>query len=408
MPTVYTYTGKTKQGEAKKGEITANTLEEAKGQLAGQGILGVAVQEKKDWKNLEISFGGNSVTDKEVVIFTRQFATMINSGLPLIQCLDILASSITAENKFFGKSISEIKVSVEGGSTFADSLKKHTKIFDDLYTNMVAAGEAGGLLDTILGRLATHMEKAMKLKGQIKRATIYPMAIVIVAVVVISALMIFVIPTFAKMFADLSGGKAGLPWPTELVIGVSNFMQTYWYVIFGGAYGLLRLFKYYYSTPKGNVQIDALALKAPLMGDLIRKASVARFARTLGTLISSGVPILEGLNIVARTSGNKIVEQAILSARASISEGKTVADPLAKSGVFPSMVTQMIAVGEATGALDAMLGKIADFYDDEVDAAVEALTAAMEPAIMMILGPIIGFVVVAMYLPIFKMASAMG
>lgn len=408
MPTVYTYTGKTKQGEVKKGEITANTLEEAKGQLSGQGISGVALQEKKDWKNFEISFGGSSVTDKEIVIFTRQFATMINSGLPLIQCLDILATSITLENKFFGKSISEIKMSVEGGSTFADSLKKHTKIFDDLYTNMVAAGEAGGLLDTILTRLAAHMEKAMKLKGQIKRATIYPAAIVIVAVVVISALMIFVIPTFAKMFADLSGGKTGLPWPTELVIGISDFMQTYWYILFGGAYGALRLFKYYYSTPKGNVQIDRLALKIPLMGDLIRKASVARFARTLGTLISSGVPILEGLNIVARTSGNKIVEQAIMSARSSISEGKTVADPLAKSGVFPSMVTQMIAVGEATGALDAMLGKIADFYDDEVDAAVEALTAAMEPAIMMVLGPIIGFVVVAMYLPIFKMASAMG
>jgi len=250
--------------------------------------------------------------------------------------------------------------------------------------------------------------KAIKLKGQIKRATIYPTAIIIVAVVVISALLIFVIPTFAKMFADLSGGKTGLPWPTELVINISNFMQNYWYIIFGGMYGLLRVFKWYYGTPKGNVQIDALALKLPLMGDLIRKASVARFSRTLGTLIASGVPILEGLIIVAKTSGNKVVEQAIMSARSSISEGKTVAEPLAKSGVFPSMVTQMIAVGEATGALDAMLAKIADFYDDEVDAAVEALTAAMEPAIMMILGPIIGFVVIAMYLPIFEMASAMG
>jgi type IV pilus assembly protein PilC len=408
MPTTYTYSGKTKQGEVKKGEITANSLEEAKGQLAGQGISGVSLQEKKDWKNLEISFGGGSVEDKDIVVFTRQFATMINSGLPLIQCLDILASSVALENKTFGKAISEIKMSVEGGSTFADSLKKHPKIFDELYTNMVAAGEAGGLLDTILQRLATHMEKAIKLKGQIKRATIYPTAIIIVAIVVISALLIFVIPTFAKMFSDLSGGKSGLPWPTELVIGVSEFMQHYWYVIFGAGYGLLRAFKWYYGTPKGNVQIDALALKLPLMGDLIRKASVARFSRTLGTLISSGVPILEGLNIVAKTSGNKIVEQAILSARSSISEGKTVSEPLAKSGVFPSMVTQMISVGEATGALDAMLTKIADFYDDEVDAAVEALTAAMEPAIMMILGPIIGFVVVAMYLPIFKMASAMG
>ncbi len=408
MPTTYSYSGKTKAGEAKKGEITANSLEEAKGQLAGQGIVGVTVQEKKDWKNLEISFGGSTVSDKDIVVFTRQFATMINSGLPLIQCLDILATSISQENKTFGKAISEIKISVEGGATFADSLKKHPKIFDELYTNMVAAGEAGGLLDTILQRLAAHMEKAIKLKGQIKRATIYPTAIIIVAVVVISALLIFVIPTFAKMFADLSGGKTGLPWPTELVINISEFMQNYWYIIFGGAYGFLRLFKWYYATPKGNVQIDALALKLPLMGDLIRKASVARFSRTLGTLIASGVPILEGLIIVAKTSGNKIVEQAIMSARSSISEGKTVSEPLAKSGVFPSMVTQMIAVGEATGALDAMLAKIADFYDDEVDAAVEALTAAMEPAIMMVLGPIIGFVVIAMYLPIFKMASAMG
>lgn len=407
MPTVYTYSAKTRTGEAKKGEITANTLEEAKGQLAGQGLVGITIQEKRDWKNLEISFGGSKVTDKEIVVFTRQFATMINSGLPLIQCLDILGSSVSQENKAFGRVITEIKVSVEGGSTFADSLKKHPKIFDELYTNMVAAGEAGGLLDTILTRLATHMEKAIALKGQIKRATIYPTAIIIVAIVVISALMIFVIPTFAKMFADLSGGKAGLPWPTQFVIDASAFMQEYWYIIFGGMYGAFRAFKWYYKTPNGNVQIDRLALKLPLMGNLIRKTSVARFSRTLGTLISSGVPILEGLNIVAKTSGNKIVEQAILTARASIAEGKTVADPLAKSGVFPTMVTQMIAVGEATGALDAMLTKIADFYDEEVDAAVEALTAAMEPAIMMILGPIIGFIVIAMYLPIFKMAGAL-
>lgn len=407
MPTVYTYSAKTRTGETKKGEITANTLEEAKGQLAGQGLVGITIQEKKDWKNIEISFGGKKVTDKEIVVFTRQFATMINSGLPLIQCLDILGSSVSQENKVFGKVIMEIKASVEGGSTFADSLKKHPKIFDELYTNMVAAGEAGGLLDTILTRLATHMEKSIALKGQIKRATIYPTAIIIVAIAVISALMIFVIPTFAKMFADLSGGKAGLPWPTQLVIDISAFMQEYWYIIFGAMYGAYRAFKWYYKTPNGNVQIDRLALKLPLMGNLIRKTSVARFSRTLGTLISSGVPILEGLNIVAKTSGNKIVEQAILSARSSIAEGKTVADPLAKSGVFPTMVTQMIAVGEATGALDAMLTKIADFYDEEVDAAVEAMTAAMEPAIMMILGPIIGFIVVAMYLPIFKMAGAL-
>jgi type IV pilus assembly protein PilC len=407
MPTVYTYSGKTKGGDAKKGEITANSLEDARGQLAGQGIVGASIKEKKDWMNLDISFG-TGVTDKEVVIFTRQFATMINSGLPLIQCLDILASAVMLENKVFGKAIGEIKSSVEGGNTFADSLKKHVTIFDELYTNMVAAGEAGGLLDTILGRLAAHMEKAMKLKAQIKSAMVYPAAIMGVAVVVISVLMIFVIPIFAKMFMDLSGGKAGLPGPTQIVIDASNFMQSYWYLIFGGAYGLLRLFKWYYKTPGGRYQMDKLALKLPVMGDLIRKASVAKFTRTLGTLIASGVPILEGLNIVAKTSGTRIVENAIMAARSSISEGKTVADPLAKSGVFPSMVTQMIAVGEATGALDAMLAKIADFYDDEVDSAVGALTALLEPMMMVFLGVVVGFIVIAMYLPIFKMASAMG
>jgi len=404
----FNYVAKTKQGSEKKGAVEAKSIDEAKAQLTGQGLTVTTLQEKKGFDIGALLSGGGSASDQDLVVFTRQFATMINSGLPLIQCLDILGSSIALENKFFGKTITEIKISVEGGSTFADSLKKHPRIFDELYTNMVAAGEAGGLLDTILGRLATHMEKAIKLKGQIKRATIYPAAIVIVAAVVISVLMIFVIPIFAKMFADLSGGKQGLPLPTEIVIGISNFMQSFWYLIFGGIFGLYKAFKWYYATAKGRVQIDAMALKAPLMGNLIRKAAVAKFTRTLGTLISSGVPILEGLNIVARTAGNKIVESSILAARASISEGKTLSEPLAKSGVFPSMVTQMIAVGEATGALDAMLGRIADFYDDEVDAAVEALTAAMEPAIMMVLGPIIGFVVIAMYLPIFKMASAIG
>jgi type IV pilus assembly protein PilC len=406
MPTVYTYSGKTKKGEVKKGEVSANSLEDAKNQLAGQGITPTNLQEKKGFDFGSLLGGG--VTDKDIVIFTRQFATMINSGLPLIQCLDILASAISLENKTFGKAITEIKGSVEGGATFADALKKHPKVFDDLYTNMVAAGEAGGLLDTILQRLAKHMEKAMKLKAQIKSAMVYPAAILGVAGIVISVLMIFVIPIFAKMFADLSGGKTALPTPTQIVIDVSNFMQSYWWVIGGVAYGALQAFKAYYKTPKGRLQMDIVALKLPVMGDLIRKASVAKFTRTLGTLISSGVPILEGLNIVARTSGNKVVENAIMSARSSISEGKTVAEPLAKSGVFPSMVTQMIAVGEATGALDAMLSKIADFYDDEVDTAVEALTSLLEPMMMVFLGVVIGFIVIAMYLPIFKMASAIG
>jgi type IV pilus assembly protein PilC len=401
----FTYVGKTKQGAEKKGEISAKTLEEAKGQLLAQGISLTTLQEKKGFDLAAFSIGGG-ITDKDIVVFTRQFATMINSGLPLIQCLDILATQ--SENKIFGKAIGEIKIAVEGGSTFADALKKHPKIFNDLYVNMVHAGETGGLLDTILQRLAKHIEKAMKLKARIKSAMVYPAAILGVATIVIAVLMIFVIPIFAKMFSEMSGGKMGLPAPTQIVIDVSNFMQSYWYIFLAGVFGFLTALRKYYQTPKGRLQLDTLALKLPVAGDLIRKASVAQFTRTLGTLISSGVPILEGLNIVAKTAGNKVVENAIMSARASISEGKTVAEPLAKSGVFPSMVTHMISVGEATGALDAMLGKIADFYDDEVDAAVEALTALLEPIMMVFLGTVIGFIVIAMYLPIFKMASAIG
>ncbi len=401
----FTYAGKTKQGADKKGEISAKSLEEAKGQLTGQGITLTSLQEKKGFDLAALSFGGG-VTDKDIVVFTRQFATMINSGLPLIQCLDILATQ--SENKILGKAVGEIKITVEGGSTFADALKKHPKVFNDLYVNMVHAGETGGLLDTILQRLAKHIEKAMKLKSRIKAAMVYPAAILGVAVIVISVLMIFVIPIFAKMFLEMSGGKVGLPTPTQIVIDISTFMQNWWYIMVAGAFGFLAALKKYYQTPKGRLQLDTLALKLPVAGDLIRKASVAQFTRTLGTLISSGVPILEGLSIVAKTSGNKVVENAIMSARASISEGKTVAEPLAKSGVFPAMVTHMISVGEATGALDAMLGKIADFYDDEVDAAVDALTALLEPIMMVFLGTVIGFIVIAMYLPIFKMASAIG
>ena len=295
---------------------------------------------------------------------------------------------------------------MEAGSTFADALKKHPKIFDELYVNLVHAGEVGGLLDTILGRLAKHIEKAMKLKSQIKSAMVYPSAIMGVAVIVISVLMIFVIPIFARMFLEMSGGKVGLPFATQLVIDVSNFMKSNILFLIMGAAALVYAIKRYYATPKGRLVMDRMFLKLPVMGDLIRKAAVAKFTRTLGTLITSGVPILEGLTITSKTAGNKVVEGAILMARQSISEGKTVAEPLAKSGVFPSMVTHMISVGEATGALDAMLGKIADFYDEEVDASVAALTALLEPMMMVFLGTIIGFIVIAMYLPIFKMAAA--
>ncbi|OLB04575.1 MAG: pilus assembly protein PilC [Nitrospirae bacterium 13_2_20CM_62_7] len=401
----FTYVGKTKQGAVRKGDLTAKTREEAAEQLRRQNVIVSSLLEVKAPEGIlqRLSLGGG-VGDKEIAVFTRQFATMINAGLPLVQCLEILSTQ--TENKIFAKAIAEIKFDVEAGSTFADALKKHPKIFDELYVNLVHAGEVGGLLDTILGRLAKHIEKAMKLKSQIKSAMVYPSAIMGVAVIVISVLMIFVIPIFARMFLEMSGGKVGLPFATQVVIDVSNFMKSNILFLIMGAAALVYAIKRYYATPKGRLVMDRMFLKLPVMGDLIRKAAVAKFTRTLGTLITSGVPILEGLTITSKTAGNKVVEGAILMARQSISEGKTVAEPLAKSGVFPSMVTHMISVGEATGALDAMLGKIADFYDEEVDASVAALTALLEPMMMVFLGTIIGFIVIAMYLPIFKMAAA--
>ncbi|MFO0774603.1 MAG: type II secretion system F family protein [Nitrospiraceae bacterium] len=398
----FTYVGRTRQGAVKKGEVSAKSKEDAVEQLKKQSLTITTLEEKPGSK---FGFGGG-VGDKDIVVFTRQFGTMINAGLPLVQCLDILANQ--AENKALGKAVGETKIAVEGGATLADALRKHPKVFDELYCNMIHAGEMGGLLDTILGRLSKHIEKAMKLKGQIKSAMVYPSAIIGVAVIVISVLMIWVIPIFAKMFTELSGGKMGLPGPTQLVINVSNFMQSYFLLIIAAISGLVWSIKKYYKTPGGKLLIDKMLLKAPIVGDLIRKASTAKFTRTLGTLIASGVPLLEALTICAKTSGNKVIELALLDARVSISGGKTIAEPLQKSNVFPKMVTQMIAVGESTGALDNMLGKIADFYEEEVDQAVAALTSLLEPLMMVFLGTIIGFIVVAMYLPIFTMASAIG
>ena len=401
---VFTYVGRTAQGVTRKGEVTAKTKDEAAAQLRQQRIVASSLQEKTEGGRF--GFGGESVTDRDVVVFTRQFGTMINAGLPLIQCLEILSTQ--CENKAFGKVIGEIKSDVESGSTFADAIKKKPNAFDELYANMIHAGEIGGMLDTVLVRLAVHMEKAMKLKAQIKSAMVYPAAILGVSVIVISVLMVWVIPIFAKMFLEMSGGKTGLPGPTQLVIDASDFMQAnIVYLVIAGAAGVTGV-KKYYATPKGRYNMDKWALKVPVMGDLIRKASVAKFTRTLGTLIASGVPILEGLSITAKTSGNKVVEEVIVGARSSISEGKTVAEPLSKSDVFPKMVIHMISVGESTGALDAMLNKIADFYDEEVDAAVASLTALLEPMMMVFLGTVIGFIVIAMYLPIFKMASVVG
>jgi type IV pilus assembly protein PilC len=402
----FAYVGKTRQGSVKKGEVAAKTRDEAFEQLRKQQVVVTSLQEKAASEGLfKLKFGGG-VSDKDIVVFTRQFATMINAGLPLIQCLEILSTQ--SENKTLGKTIGEVKINVESGSTFADALKKHPKVFDELYVNMVHAGEIGGLLDTILVRLAKHIEKAMKLKNQIKSAMVYPSAIIGVAVIVITILMIWVIPIFAKMFTEMSGGKVGLPAMTQFVIDLSNFMQSYIIYMALAAGGVLYGIKRYYATPSGRLVMDRLFLRLPIIGDLIRKASVAKFTRTLGTLITSGVPIMEGLMITAKTSGNKVVEEAILSARQSISGGKTLADPLSKNDVFPKMVTHMISVGESTGALDAMLGKIADFYDDEVDQVVAALTSLLEPIMMVFLGTVIGFIVIAMYLPIFKMASVVG
>jgi type IV pilus assembly protein PilC len=401
----FAYVGRSKAGSVKKGELVAKSRDEAVEQLRKQNVVVTSLEEKSGAGGFSFSLG-SGVTDKDLVVFTRQFGTMINAGLPLIQCLEILSTQ--SENAALRKAVAETKLQVEGGSTFSDALRKHPKIFDDLYVNMVHAGEVGGLLDTILGRLSKHIEKAMKLKGQIKSAMVYPAAICGIAVIVITVLMIWVIPVFEKMFKEMSGGKMALPGPTQLVIDMSNFVQGNWYIILGVIVGAVVGLKKYYATEKGRLAIDKLLLKLPVFGDLIRKASVAKFTRTLGTLISSGVPLLEALTICAKTSGNKVVEGALLEARVSISGGKTISDPLAQSGTFPKMVTHMIAVGESTGALDSMLGKIADFYEEEVDQAVASLTALLEPMMMVFLGVTIGFIVIAMYLPIFTMASAIG
>ncbi len=401
----FAYVGRSKSGTVKKGELVAKSRDEAVEQLRKQQVVVTSLEEKAAKQGYSFQLG-SGVGEKDLVVFTRQFGTMINAGLPLIQCLEILSTQ--SESAALRTAVGEIKVQVEGGATFSDSLRKHSKIFDDLYVNMVHAGEVGGLLDTIMGRLSKHIEKAMKLKGQIKSAMVYPAAILGIAGIVITVLMIWVIPVFEKMFKEMSGGKMGLPAPTQLVIDMSNFAQSYWYMILGVIFGVVTGIKKYYATQQGRLAIDKLLLKAPIFGELIRKASVAKFSRTLGTLLSSGVPLLEALTICAKTAGNKVVEGALLDAKVSISGGKTISDPLAKSGTFPKMVTHMIAVGESTGALDNMLGKIADFYEDEVDEAVTNLTTLLEPMMMVFLGITVGFIVVAMYLPIFTMAGAVG
>ncbi len=402
MPT-FVYTGKALNGEMKKGVIEAANLVSATAALKRQQIVPATVTEKKGFALSEIKIPGfgPKVKTKELVIFSRQFATMIDAGLPLVQCLDILATQ--QENAEFKRVLLDIKASVEGGSTFADALRKHPKVFDSLYVNLIAAGEVGGILDTILNRLSGFLEKAEKLKGKIKSAMTYPAAVITIACLVVAGLLIWVVPIFQDMFASF--GRA-LPAPTQLVVNMSHALTNYWYLILGTIAGIFFGLKYAYKTPKGRYYMDLTFLKIPVVGDLIRKTAVARFTRTLGTMLSSGVPILEALEIVAKTSGNVIIEEAVMKARASLSQGKTLAEPLMETKVFPGMVTQMIAVGESTGALDAMLTKIADFYEEEVDAAVDALTSLIEPMLMAFLGIVVGGLVIALYLPIFQLAGA--
>jgi type IV pilus assembly protein PilC len=406
MP-VFKWVGVGPNGETMRGEMEAMTRQAVITRLRTQRINPTPekIKEKGRGFDREINLPSFSapVKQHDIVIFTRQFATMIDAGLPLVQCLDILSQQ--SESKVLCKTIKAVKEEVEAGSTFAGALKKHPKVFSDLYANMVAAGEVGGILDTILNRLASYMEKIVRLKSKIKGAMIYPACIIAAAVLVTGILLVYVIPVFAELFNSF--GQA-LPAPTQFVINLSNFtINNFWFLV-GGIIATIGGFIFTSRTDRGRYWLDKIGLRVPVFGDLIRKTSIARFARTLGTLVSSGVPILDALTITGRTAGNKIIEEAIYATRSSISEGKTIAEPLIASKVFPPMVCQMIAVGETTGALDQMLQKIADFYEDEVDNAVANLTALMEPMVILLLGGLIGSLVVSMYLPIFKLGSVLS
>jgi type IV pilus assembly protein PilC len=394
MP-VFEYTAKSLSGEEQSGTLDLASREEVAAHLRKKRLLVVRIREAKSRKRR------GRVPTRDVVIFTRQFATMINSGLPLVQALDILAQQ--TENKNLSEVTRQVVYDVESGNTLADALAKHPTVFTDLFVNMVAAGEAGGILDTILLRLAVFLEKTDAIVRKVKGAMIYPAVIFSVAAIAVVVLLVFVIPTFQNMFASV---QMELPLPTRIVIGMSDLLQNFWWAMIGGAGALAFALKKYYTTSNGKLVMDKLFLKVPVLGDLLLKSAVSRFTRTLGTLISSGVSILEGLEITARTSGNRVVHDAVMESRSSIAGGATIAEPLQKSKVFPPMVTSMIAVGEATGGLDQMLTKIADFYDDEVDAAVSALLSLMEPVMIVVLGVVVGGMIVAMYLPIFNMINA--
>lgn len=403
MPTIFEWKGKNPKGRKVKGEMEAETSDQIKQSLLRRKITPTLVRKKPKDLFENVKFLQPKVKESDVIIFARQFSTMIDAGLPLLQCLDILYSQ--QDNPTFKKNLKKIKESVESGETFADALKKFPKIFNELFINMVAAGEAGGILDVILNRLSAYMEKMAKLKRQVKGAMTYPIITMIVAVIVVAIILVFVIPVFSEMFADFG---SSLPTPTLIVVAMSNFtIHNIGYII-GGIMAVAFALRRIYANPKGRIFMDELFLRLPVVGLLIRKVAVAKFTRTASTMLSSGVSILEVLDIVAKTSGNKIVEFAIQDVKSGISEGRSMADPLLESGVFPSMVCSMIAVGESTGALDTMMGKIADFYDDEVDQAVKNLTDMIEPFMLVFLGVVVGGLVISMYLPIFKMAGAIS
>ncbi len=399
----FAWEGTTRQGEKRRGVMEADSRAIVEERLKGDGVTVSKVAREGGLGDINITIG-TGVTPKDLQIFTRQLATMIDAGLPLVQCLDILANQ--TENKSFKKILLSVKNSVEQGATFSDALKKHPKVFDELYVNLVAAGEIGGILDTILNRLAVYIEKAVKLKNQVKSAMYYPIGILVVAIGVIAVMLVKVIPTFEKMYKDM--GNAELPKPTQVVMGISHSFIDTWYIYFGTLIALVTGISAARRTDKGREVTDRMLLRMPIIGPVLRKIVVARFTRTLGTLLSSGVPILDALDICARTAGNRVVQQGILRARDKISEGHDMATPLAESKVFPTMVVQMIGVGEQTGAMDQMLQKIADFYEEEVDAAVAGLTSLIEPVMMAFLGVVVGGLIVAMYLPIFNLAGTVG
>jgi type IV pilus assembly protein PilC len=404
MPT-FAYSGRTRAGQTVSGERAADTMDAAVSALRREQIMVTKITPAKTKaeaapKGKAAGKTGKRVNAKNLAVFTRQFSVMIDAGLPLVQCLDILGSQ--EEDKNFAAVIEQTRGDVEAGASLADAMRKHPKTFDPLFTNMIAAGEAGGILDTILKRLATYIEKAVKLSGQVKSAMIYPVAVIVIAGGVVGVILWKVIPTFASLFSGLG---AELPLPTRVVIAASDNLVRFFPFLLVGAGALVYGFRTYYATDNGRHVVDGLALKAPVLGNILRKIAVARFCRTLATLISSGVPILDGLEITAKTAGNAIVEDGIMATRTSIERGETISAPLKDSAVFPSMVTQMISVGEATGALDTMLAKIADFYEEEVDTAVAGLLTLLEPIMIAVLGVVVGGIVIAMYMPIFDLIS---